>query len=297
MMRRASQSLDERPDRVAPKQRSPPMSEENDARPKKRAKKKNALKHGVYSREVMLPGENIRGYEALVAEFMEEWAPEGPTERSLVDRLVGLHWRRQRLDRYEHSKLELRVKEVHFTNEVNRHKQNLKRLGLEFDRANSVEAVEKILCRLSPYYSNHIREKVPCEEAQDTVPWGPAIGKYLATFQPIDQLEGPAKFIAMVDPHFVEKDMERSDRMDEAIDRTIKRLMQIKTAKQIFPKMRNTKTEPKLINVPAVTGPSAQANENEQNGESLGKVEGFAKPNPSSLAVPIDYNEAKLRIG
>ena len=273
------------------------MSEENDARPKKRAKKKNALKHGVYSREVMLPGENIRGYEALVAEFMEEWAPEGPTERSLVDRLVGLHWRRQRLDRYEHSKLQLRVEEVHFTNEVNRHKQNLKHLGLEFDRANSVEAVEKILCRLSPYYSNLIREKVPCEEAQDTAPWGPAIGKYLATFQPNDQLEGTAKFIAIVDPDLIENNMARSDRIDEAIDRTIKRLMQVKTAKQIFPNMRNTKAEPKVINVPAVTGPGPQANENEQGGELLGKVEVFAKPNPSSFAVPIDYNNAELRVG
>lgn len=118
-------------------------------------------------------------WSTVAAEFIEEWAPEGPTERCLVDRLVGLHWRRQRLDRYEHSKLQLRVEEVHFTNEVNRHKQNLKRLGLEFDKANIVEAVEKILCRLSPYYSNHIREKVPCEEAQDTVPWGRQSGSIL----------------------------------------------------------------------------------------------------------------------
>jgi hypothetical protein len=40
----------------------------------------------------------------------------------------------------------------------------------------------------------------------------------------------------------------RSDRIDEAIDRTIKRLMQVKTAKQIFPEMRNARAEPKLIN-------------------------------------------------
>jgi hypothetical protein len=30
------------------------------ARPRKRAKKQNALKHGVYSRELMLPGEKMR---------------------------------------------------------------------------------------------------------------------------------------------------------------------------------------------------------------------------------------------
>ena len=48
------------------------MPEENElARPSKRAEKKNSLKHGVYSREVMLPGENILDYEALMAELIE----------------------------------------------------------------------------------------------------------------------------------------------------------------------------------------------------------------------------------
>ena len=83
------------------------------SRARKRAKKENSLKHGVYSREVMLPGENIRCYETLVAETTEEWAPEGATERSLVDRLVGLFWRRQRLERYEQSKLQERIKETY----------------------------------------------------------------------------------------------------------------------------------------------------------------------------------------
>ena len=72
------------------------------ARPTKEQEKKNALKHGVYSREPMLPGEKIRDYEALAAELNEEWVPDGPTEYGLVDRLTALKWRKQRLDRYEH---------------------------------------------------------------------------------------------------------------------------------------------------------------------------------------------------
>ena len=95
------------------------MSEQNGAaRSRKRAKKQNALKHGVYSREIMLPGESMRDYEALGAELNEEWAPEGATERGLVDRLVALYWRKQRLDRYEHSKLQQRVGEIQQKNEV-----------------------------------------------------------------------------------------------------------------------------------------------------------------------------------
>jgi hypothetical protein len=99
-------------------------------------------------------------------------------------------------------------------------------------------------------------------------------------YEPEDQLEGPAKFIAILDPDLVEANMARSDRIDEAIDRTIKRLMQVKTAKQIFPQMRrNAGADAKLVNVPALSGPGVQANENEQNFEMLDKVEVSAKSN------------------
>jgi len=108
------------------------------SRARKRAKKENSLKHGVYSREVMLPGENIRCYETLVAETTEEWAPEGATERSLVDRLVGLFWRRQRLERYEQSKLQERIKEIRECNLSNRVSE-LKDLGPRFENAASDE--------------------------------------------------------------------------------------------------------------------------------------------------------------
>ena len=242
------------------------MTEQNEiARPLKRAKKRNAIKHGVYSRDIMLPGESFRGYEALAAELDEEWVPEGPTERSLVERLVGLYWRKQRLDRYENAKLKQRAEEIHERNEANRHRQNLKNLAPEFNDAKSVEAVEEILSRLSPFYNEIITDAVPRAESQDTTPWGPAIAADLSTFEPKDQLEGPAKFIAILDPDLVEINMARSDRIDEAIDRTIKRLMQVKTAKQIFPKMRrNADADLKLIKVLALTSPGEQANENEQ---------------------------------
>jgi hypothetical protein len=207
-----------------------------------------------------------------------------------------LYWRKQRLDRYENAKLKQRVEAIHERNKVNRHRQNLKNLGPEFNDAKSVEAVEKIFSRLSPFYNEIITDAVPRADSQDTTPWGPAIGAYLSTLEAEDQLEGPAKFIAILDPDLIESDLARSDRIDEAIDRTIKRLMQVKTAKQIFPNMRNAKAEPKWINVPALAGPSEQANEKEQNVELLDKVEVFAKPSPSWSSVPEGYNKAILRI-
>ena len=234
------------------------MPEDKDVvAPRKRAKKKSALKHGAYSREVMLPGENIHNYETLVAELIEEWSPDGPTERGLVDRLVGWHWRRQRLERYEQSKLQQRLEALRERNAYSRGLQALKDLGPRFEKAASDDEVDMILYELSESYVDYFEKQVPYSESPDAPPRGPAIAKHLAGLQPKGELEGPAQFMAMVDPSVIEADMDRSDRIDEGIDRTIKRLMQVKAAKQIFPNMRNGRAEPKLINVRALPGPSA----------------------------------------
>jgi hypothetical protein len=274
------------------------MSEPQEAaHSKKRPTKQNALKHGAYSRELMLPGEKMRDYEALGAELNEEWAPEGATERGLVDRLVALYWRKQRLDRYEVSKLQQRVDEIERKNWISRHRQNLKNLGPEFNSATSFEAVEQILSLLTASYVHIITGAVPRETCQDPAKWGPAIAASLSRLVPEDQLEGAAKFIAIVNPDLIENDMARSDRVDEAIDRTIKRLMQVKTAKQIFPSMRrNPQADPKLINVPAPVNPNLQGRESEQNVKLLDKVEIPAKPKLNWRPGSADYNRPILKI-
>ena len=40
----------------------------------------NALHHGVLSRYTVLPWENADDYDALVAAFVAEHAPQGPTK-------------------------------------------------------------------------------------------------------------------------------------------------------------------------------------------------------------------------
>jgi hypothetical protein len=68
--------------------------------PKKKAKNQNALKHGVYSLAVMLPGEKIGDYEALLAAHYAEWvwisaiswsrnAAEGSAARTGLSRPAG----------------------------------------------------------------------------------------------------------------------------------------------------------------------------------------------------------------
>jgi hypothetical protein len=220
--------------------------------PKKNGKKRNALKHGAYSDEIMLPGEKRADYDALSTATFEEWAPEGVTEQCLVADLVGLRWRKWRMERYDQIRLQQRTDKVRLENEYNRHRKNLKNLGTEFSKTDSIEATEKIFERLSPLYAEIIMGWIPRDKCKDPTQWGQEIGKFLSSLKPDEPLEGLDLFAAIVNPDSMETEISRSDRLDEAIDRKIKRLMQVKTAKQIFPNMRkNAKPEPKLINPPA----------------------------------------------
>jgi hypothetical protein len=225
------------------------------ARPKKQEKKKNALKHGAYSREPMLPGEKMKDYEELRADLYEEHMPDGRTEYLVVDELVDLYWRKQRMDRYVQLRLKQRLDRVHEKSEAARHGKNLKDLASEFSCAESLEAVEQILSILSPYYVSILKYWVPLEKCEDPARWGAAIAKYLSNLKPGDQLEDSDKFMAIVDPDMIETELDRSDRLGDKIDRTIKRLLQIKLAKQISRSMKkNPQPEPKLINPPASAG-------------------------------------------
>ena len=59
----------------------------------KAASSYNALKHGLYARDVVLPGEDRAEYDAMLAELTEEFAPQGRYEKSLVRRLADIWWR------------------------------------------------------------------------------------------------------------------------------------------------------------------------------------------------------------
>jgi hypothetical protein len=259
---------------------------------KKKETKQNAMKHGAYSREPMLPGERLCDYEALDAELREEWAPEGATERGLVDRLIGLYWRKQRLDRYVHLSLQLRIEEIRQTNETRRLHQNLKNIGPDFSGASDVEAVEEVLSELNPFHADVIKACVPRETCQDPTQWGPAIAAYLSKVNTEDELKGSAKFIAMVNPDSIDDELDRSNRIDEAIDRTIKRLMQVKTAKQILPNMRTVKPRLELIGGSAAADPTVTDSDKGRSNKTLVKVAIPAKPDRSRPEVLDDGGDA-----
>src|SRR2546422_857139 len=61
----------------------------------------NALKTGVFAKHLLLPDDNAEEFGRLRQAIHDEWRPVGPTEKSLVERLVALFWRQRRLYRAE----------------------------------------------------------------------------------------------------------------------------------------------------------------------------------------------------
>jgi hypothetical protein len=58
---------------------------------------RNALKHGVLSRDTLLPNEDREAFEELVEALWADWQPVGAQEEVLVEQVVRETWRLRRL--------------------------------------------------------------------------------------------------------------------------------------------------------------------------------------------------------
>jgi hypothetical protein len=63
----------------------------------------NALRHGLRSRSLLLPGENIEELRQLCADLEADWQPRNRTEQLLVEQMALAHWKLARLEVGERS--------------------------------------------------------------------------------------------------------------------------------------------------------------------------------------------------
>jgi hypothetical protein len=209
-------------------------------------KKRNALTHGANAKEVMLWSEKYEDYEALCAGLYQEFNPSGSTEEYLVRTLVDLRWRRRRLECHEQIAIQQRLDKVRDENEHSHHVDNLRSFAPEFAEANSVEQVEAVLATLSPIYRNTIRDRWPFNAGDTPQKWGPKIAQGLLAWNRVPRHEQADEFTRIMDLDEFDMALDRIERLDAMIDRTIKRLMQLKTMKQMHRQL-----EPKLIDISA----------------------------------------------
>jgi hypothetical protein len=76
------------------------MSKPNFAKASKQASKarqKNALTHGIYGKDILLPWECREEFEALLTDLRNEFQPDGRMENETVFDIAHLRWQKYRL--------------------------------------------------------------------------------------------------------------------------------------------------------------------------------------------------------
>ena len=59
--------------------------------------KLNAMKHGILSKNVVLPHEDEESYEGLLKALLDEHQPQGLTEQHLIEEMASIMWRKARV--------------------------------------------------------------------------------------------------------------------------------------------------------------------------------------------------------
>src|SRR6516165_12434995 len=238
----------------------------------KKDRSKNALKHGAFSRELILPGESRKDYERLLAELEAEYSPSGPSEIYLVNHLASLLWRERRLQVYRQAMLENRVRTIERNNDKIYWRGVLKSLAPELAVATTAQEVEAILAS-KHFTPAAITSKVPQPPPDQEAKWGPAIAEHLNKMEITKQLHGIDAFTHALDyaldPIEMEREILQENRLHEEIDRTIKRLAQVKGYKKLGLVARVDVDTSKLIDVspPNKAIESARPHNNENSPE------------------------------
>jgi hypothetical protein len=89
--------------------------------------RRNALKFGIFSKSLLLDGENPADFEKLRRSLWEYWEPEGAEQEIRVERLATLYWRQGRVTAAEHA---LIARSPAFVGVVTKPNSNLPRQAL-----------------------------------------------------------------------------------------------------------------------------------------------------------------------
>jgi hypothetical protein len=67
----------------------------------KRRSAMNAMRHGLTSQVIVMPDEDMQAYQCRCQEFFDEYAPQTPTEKQLVQEIADTAWRLNRIPALE----------------------------------------------------------------------------------------------------------------------------------------------------------------------------------------------------
>jgi hypothetical protein len=129
----------------------------------------NALRHGLLTRDVVLPGEDADAFEELWNQARANFSPVGPIEECLVDRVVNAMWRLKRSERAETALFYWRMQGL----KVIRHAEQARSYEVTFP---TVSFPPDITDKAAHTEASEALERAKCERDRDEVLLGCALG-------------------------------------------------------------------------------------------------------------------------
>jgi hypothetical protein len=231
-----------------------------------RSKRPNALKHGVFAKTAILPGEDPEEFQELHSALVEEWNPMGPTEEDAVLSIAKGVWRKRRIQKF--LEVEVMASEINPSHSGYNEVVALRFFARYFEK-NSDEGFaeyDRILARLlSVERFNELKRKLPRETFGSASEWAQAVKNEITSVLLPAIGEPPDKMLivlsaATLSQELFKLELTLDERLDAMIDRAIKRLIQTKAMKQMLDHTSRTgrDDEPRKIQNRKPDGASAR---------------------------------------
>jgi hypothetical protein len=218
-----------------------------------RPRRPNAYQHGVFSRTTIVPGEDIKEFEALHSDLVQEWTPAGATEEDAVLSIAKGIWRKRRAQRF----LEIQVAR----NAANPDHPSYN----EFDGLTGLNAVlratpgvafEQLASRFLPAETiKDLTKKFPRSDFQSNQERAEAVSDEIESVMLPVVLPASAPMRELVllslsshsfTEDFFDRELKLDERLDTMIDRAVKRLVQTKAMKQMFSRIGTDRAEDRV---------------------------------------------------
>jgi len=157
-----------------------------------------AFKHGGYSAISVLPGENRAAFEKLLEDLIAEYEPSGPLEQHVVQDLARLIWRKSNLPIFQAAKI-ARTPYVLDGREFS----SYSRTSPDLEQLQAEECAERL----------RSAEDQACKQLGQM--YEVVVAGEIATIS------------------FLERELKLVERLDEMIDKCIKRLLHAKALKSV----------------------------------------------------------------
>jgi hypothetical protein len=230
----------------------------------------NALKHGAFAEVIILPSEDPKEFDELLASLNDEWNPEGPSEKDKVLSIALGMWRKRRFRRnleYEIGKIG--VEESWYDHFRQKRTDMLLSLLEELESGGCITE-ENLSDKVGQIWADKIKKQLPRKNYDDDSAWRLGLRDLLTANIEKRLLSQPGRSVLdeeLSDELFADKEQRLEERIDAKIDKDIKQLGQIKTMKAIGLGKRSAPVP--IVSLTQFESPGNQAAESEQHNAKL----------------------------